>query len=114
MAGGVGADVEAGPEHALLRRHGPGPGHHADAALHRADVSALGLHGDGDHVAAVDVAPARGHVVHDGHLHVEAVAAPLPPLRPRDGELVALLHHAHRDTRPALTGAGHNRHYLES
>ena len=55
---GVGADVKAGPEHALLRRHGPGPGHHADAALHRADVSALGLHGDGDHVAAVDVAPA--------------------------------------------------------
>ena len=42
MAGGVGADVEAGPEHALLRRHGPG--NHADAALHRADVSALGLH----------------------------------------------------------------------
>ena len=39
---GVGADVEAGPEHALLRRHGPG--NHADAALHRADVSALGLH----------------------------------------------------------------------
>ena len=42
---GVGADVEA--EHPLLRRHGPGPGHHADAALHRArepDVSALGLH----------------------------------------------------------------------
>ena len=42
---GVGAaDVEAGPEHPLLRRHGPGPGHHADAALHRArepDVSAL-------------------------------------------------------------------------
>ena len=23
---GVGADVEAGPEHPLLRRHGPGPG----------------------------------------------------------------------------------------
>ena len=45
---GVGAaDVEAGPEHPLLRRHGPGPGHHAHAALHRArepDVSALGLH----------------------------------------------------------------------
>ena len=43
---GVGAaDVEAGPERPLLRRHGPG--HHADAALHRArepDVSALGLH----------------------------------------------------------------------
>ena len=70
-----------------------------------------------DRVAVGDVALARGrhgHVVHDGHLHVEAVAAPLPPLRPRDGELVALLHHAHRDTRPALTGAGHNRHYLES
>ena len=47
-------------------------------------------------------------VVHDGHLHVEAVAAPLLPLGPRDGELVALLHHAHGDTRPALTGAGHD------
>ena len=56
---GVGADVEAGPEHPLLRRHGPGPGHHADAALHRArepDVSALGLH---DQVTGLDATTPR-------------------------------------------------------
>ena len=57
---GVGAaDVEAGPEHPLLRRHGPGPGHHADAALHRArepDVSALGLH---KQVTSVDTTTPR-------------------------------------------------------
>ena len=88
----------------------PGDG---DVPLVAGEVAVVGL----DHVAVGDVALAQGHhghVIHDGHLHVEAVAAPLLPLGPRDGELVALLHHAHGDTRPALTGAGHNCHYLES